>query len=105
MPHKANVFHLSVLLNEVISFLPSQENGFFLDVTAGGGGHFFKILQTKENWLGECWDTDPLAQERILTRAKKENIFERTLFVAKNFIEPPTVKIQASKSIILFWLT
>jgi 16S rRNA (cytosine1402-N4)-methyltransferase len=90
------VSHIPVLLNEVISYLPELREGCFLDVTAGGGGHFFEILKIKKNWHGECWDTDPLAESRILNRAKTENVLERTKFISKNFLEPPDAKFLKS---------
>ena len=37
--------HKSVLLNEAIDALSVKENGIYLDVTAGGGGHSSKIVE------------------------------------------------------------
>lgn len=57
--------HVSVLLEEIISYVPAREDGFLLDVTAGGGGHFSSILGARPKWRGECWDRDPLAEARV----------------------------------------
>lgn len=53
------------MLPEILEFLPALENGYFLDVTAGGGGHFFEILRARPSWKGQCWDRDPDAAARI----------------------------------------
>lgn len=65
--------HISVMLPEILQFLPPSEHGKLLDVTAGGGGHFFEILSRKPHWEGTCWDRDPAAKERIAARGREKN--------------------------------
>lgn len=77
--------HYSVMLQEVINFLPENENGRLLDVTAGGGGHFFAILERKTQWMGEAWDRDPAAGARIAARGR--GLEGRYSFVEKKFSE------------------
>ena len=79
--------HEPVLLKEILGFVPDLEMGRFLDVTAGGGGHFFALLNLKKKWKGECWDRDPLAEERIFNKSKALDLKGRTNFQNKNFGE------------------
>ncbi len=76
------------MLEEVLSHLPNCSNGRLLDVTAGGGNHFFEILKQKFDWFGECWDFDPLAQKRIHEKSLKLKFENRIQFTSKNFIQP-----------------
>ncbi|MEZ4814703.1 MAG: 16S rRNA (cytosine(1402)-N(4))-methyltransferase RsmH [Bdellovibrionota bacterium] len=87
MTQSSELKHYSVLLAEVLEFLPSSSSGTLLDVTAGGGGHFFAILRQKPGWRGECWDRDPAACERI--NAASQDFAGRYTFVQKNFSEAP----------------
>jgi 16S rRNA (cytosine1402-N4)-methyltransferase len=78
------VGHVSVLLDEILGFVPSSvKEGFFLDVTAGGGGHFFSILKAHPEWKGECWDRDPDAVARI--KEKGGEFVGRYQFLSKEF--------------------
>jgi 16S rRNA (cytosine1402-N4)-methyltransferase len=81
--------HVPVLLNEILSFVPETRSGKLLDVTAGGGGHFFAILEARPSWSGVCWDRDPAARERILVRANELGLNERVAFEKKTFALPP----------------
>lgn len=82
--------HVSVLINEILEHLPSDSHAKILDVTAGGGGHFFALLgragAQSEGW---CWDQDPAAEMRIQSRARDENCVARFHFEKKNFREAP----------------
>jgi 16S rRNA (cytosine1402-N4)-methyltransferase len=71
---KSSLIHKSVLLDEVISFVPEASSGRLLDVTAGGGGHFFEILSLRPGWSGVCLDRDPDAKARLDIRASEKNI-------------------------------
>lgn len=68
--------HKSVLLNESIDALSVKENGIYLDVTAGGGGHSSKIVEA----LGGtgrliALDRDPDAVAVLRARfAENENV-------------------------------
>ena len=77
--------HTSVLLDEILNALPEQNGGFFLDCTAGGGGHFFEILARRPTWRGECWDRDPAARARIESRAVQLSLLEKITFQQKCF--------------------
>ena len=84
-----SVFHTPVLLFEVISHLPTASTACFVDATVGGGGHFFEVLKIRQNWRGEGWDQDPLARDRIESRARADGFFDRIKFFQKNFSSPP----------------
>ena len=76
--------HVSVLLDEILGLVPSSvKEGFLLDVTAGGGGHFFSILKAHPQWKGECWDRDPDAVARIKERGGE--FVGRYQFLSKEF--------------------
>lgn len=76
--------HVSVLLNEILGLVPpSVKEGSLLDVTAGGGGHFFTILKTHSTWTGECWDRDPDAAARI--HEKGRDFLGRYQFLSREF--------------------
>jgi len=75
------------MLPEILEFLPAIENGSLLDVTAGGGGHFFEILRAKPNWKGQCWDRDPDALGRI--NAAGHGMESRFKFSQQTFGEGP----------------
>lgn len=74
-------YHEPVLLQESIEYLDIQENGTYVDVTFGGGGHSRAILSR----LGEggklfAFDRDPDAAERcakdpFFLQAQKEGRF------------------------------
>jgi len=83
--------HIPVLLSEILNFLPCEENshGNFLDLTAGGGGHFCAILNARANWLGECWDRDPEAKERLNIAINKNGLVNRAQFYARSFGQGP----------------
>lgn len=81
--------HRPVLLREVVGHLPTADKSpmRLLDVTAGGGGHFFAILESDGRWKGECWDRDPAAEERIAAAAKARDLQARTRFERRSFSE------------------
>lgn len=81
-----NLSHKSVLLDEVLNFVPEKSNGRILDVTAGGGGHFFEILTMRPKWVGVCMDRDPDALKRLEIRSEQKKIeADRWSFVGKPF--------------------
>jgi len=82
--------HIPVLINEVLEALPKKQISTFLDVTAGGGGHFFAILDGQFFATGVAWDQDPEAEPRIRALAEQKQVGERVRFVRKNFRAPPS---------------
>lgn len=82
--------HIPVLLREIEEALPELQNSRFLDVTAGGGGHFSQILLTRSTWTGEAWDRDPEAVERVEKKMTEVGINpQRWSFQSKEFGSEP----------------
>jgi 16S rRNA (cytosine1402-N4)-methyltransferase len=74
-----STYHTAVLLNESIDALQIKEDGVYIDVTFGGGGHSKAIL----NKLGPkgkliAFDQDTDAQQNLIDD-------ERVLFIQANF--------------------
>lgn len=59
------VIHIPVLLNEVLEVSETSINGWKIDCTIGGGGHFFALLKNTTNLLG--FDADPKVIKNITT--------------------------------------
>lgn len=84
------LIHVPVLMEEILSAVPRADSGFYLDVTAGGGGHFFEILSRNAAWTGECWDRDPLASARIAAAGEARGVRgDRYTFRRRQFSEAP----------------
>ncbi len=82
--------HLPVLLSEILKICPERENLRFLDCTAGGGGHFFAVLESRRVEIAECWDRDPLAESRIRQHAESRGVpVNAYQFKQKRFSEGP----------------
>jgi len=86
--------HFPVMREEILSFLPRSlaRERRLLDVTAGGGGHFFSILETAPEWKGLCFDRDPLARERISKEAARRKWESRVEFRQQPFSEGPAAR-------------
>jgi 16S rRNA (cytosine1402-N4)-methyltransferase len=79
-----NVFHIPVMVDEVIRYLITKEDGIYIDGTIGGGGHSEEILKrTKCKVIG--FDIDPeaikFAQERL------KPFGERVIIVRRNYAQ------------------
>lgn len=79
------------MLEKILSFASGEQNSRanFLDVTAGGGGHFLALMKARANWSGECWDKDPLALERLAHIILSNHLTTRAKFVSRSFGEGP----------------
>jgi len=77
-------FHYSVLLNESIESLCIQADGYYVDCTAGGGGHSLEIakhLSEKGHLLAIDQDSDAIAAASERLRAYQDRVH----FVQNNF--------------------
>jgi len=63
--------HIPVMLNEVISQLPSEVNGTFVDLTLGRGGHSAEILKRINKGLLISFDKDISAIKESASKLKK----------------------------------
>ena len=72
-------YHNPVLLNESIDALSIKEEGVYVDVTYGGGGHSKEILRRLgKNGKLFAFDQDPDAQENTIDD-------ERFILIPENF--------------------
>lgn len=77
--------HIPVLLNEVIEIDSTCKDGWKIDCTLGGGGHFFALLKNTSKMIG--FDADPKVIENITNLLQKEGFEiterkdEKTFFV------------------------
>lgn len=62
--------HIPVLLNETIDGLNINENGIYVDGTAGGGGHSAEILSHLKDGKLVSIDQDPDAIRHVMERFK-----------------------------------
>jgi len=92
---EANTYHTPVLLQEVLFYLLTARNGFYVDGTLGGGGHAEAILEQlalSGKLIGIDLDDDALeAASKRLARFK-----ERAIFVKENFRNIKSVLSQNS---------
>lgn len=82
--------HISVLLEEAISFLNIKPNQNFVDVTAGTGGHTLEILK-RNGPAGKVlcldWDDEALIKVRQKIAAANSEFLKRTIFCEGNFAD------------------
>jgi|TARA_B110000879_G_scaffold21860_1_gene27954 16S rRNA (cytosine1402-N4)-methyltransferase len=71
-------YHTPVLFQESIEGLSLQENGCYVDVTFGGGGHSHGILKAEESARLIAFDQDPDSHEN-------EIVSDRFTLVKQNF--------------------
>jgi 16S rRNA (cytosine1402-N4)-methyltransferase len=71
-------YHTPVLFKESIEGLALQENGCYVDVTFGGGGHSSGILQAEESLRLIAFDQDPDSHENEIDD-------ERFTLIKQNF--------------------
>jgi 16S rRNA (cytosine1402-N4)-methyltransferase len=82
---RENLFHKSVLSQEVINFLNPSANRIYVDATLGLGGHTEKILEHSENSAKVIgFDTD--AESLSYARNRLSRFGSHVIFVNKNFI-------------------
>lgn len=85
--------HYSVMRDECISFLTENcsesEKSYFADLTFGGGGHSFALLETNVNYELVSVDQDPDALENGKKRIEGEGVKDRIELVASNFEKFP----------------
>lgn len=84
--HGKRELHLSVLPDEVISYLAPQDGGIYADATLGLGGHTKKILEASDpggRVIGFEWDAKAMtiAQENLSPYGG------RITFIRRNFAE------------------
>ena len=82
---RENLFHKSVMSQEVINFLNPSANRIYVDATLGLGGHTEKILEHSENRAKVIgFDTD--AESLSYAKNRLSRFGSRVIFANKNFI-------------------
>lgn len=88
-------YHIPVLLNEVLNFVPLDKKGYFIDGTFGGGGHTRAILQKfpEIKVLGIDCDKDALIESKDKFPKNRftfceGNFKEMTSFVIQHKAQP-----------------
>src|SRR3954447_19329301 len=79
--------HYSVLLNESLEYLAIRPDGFYLDLTAGLGGHTRAIAEQLEGGLIIACDRD--AESLELARQATASVASRVRFFHGSFSEMP----------------
>jgi 16S rRNA (cytosine1402-N4)-methyltransferase len=80
------MYHNPVLLNESINGLNLKENGVYVDVTFGGGGHSKKILEQLKGGRLLGFDQDEDAQKNVPNDSRFQLIPQNFKY-AKNFLQ------------------
>lgn len=75
--------HISVLLNEAISYLNIKPDGIYVDCTLGGGGHSFEILKRLETGHLYCFDQDDYAIAKA--SEKLDSLHKNYTIIKANF--------------------
>jgi 16S rRNA (cytosine1402-N4)-methyltransferase len=82
---RENLFHKSVMSQEVINFLTPSADCIYVDATLGLGGHTEKILEHSENSAKVIgFDTD--ADSLSYAKNRLSRFGSQVIFVNKNFI-------------------
>ena len=76
-------YHQTVLKNEITDFLVSDEKGFYLDVTCGGGGHSEALLEKYPDirLVASDWDNNAIKA----TRERLGRFLDRVTIVQSSF--------------------
>ncbi len=80
------MYHTPVLLNESVTGLNLKDNGLYVDVTFGGGGHSKKILEHLNGGRLLAFDQDEDAQNNTLNDERFQLIPQNFKY-AKNFLK------------------
>ena len=79
-------YHTPVLLKESVDLLISGKDGFYVDATAGGGGHSIEILKRIVP-AGKliAFDRDSEAEEQLTKRLRSERLEDYCIIIRDNF--------------------
>jgi 16S rRNA (cytosine1402-N4)-methyltransferase len=97
--------HYSVLKNECLEYLTNniQENNdvsYFADLTFGGGGHTFALLNMNEKYHLRSVDQDPDALANGRKRIETEKVSERITLIDSNFEKFPAYIQENEKEVV-----
>jgi len=97
--------HYSVLKNECLDYLTNNiednsEINYFADLTFGGGGHTFAILNLNEKYHLRSVDQDPDALANGRKRIENEKMTERITLIDSNFEKFPSYIHENEKPLV-----
>lgn len=77
-------YHETVLKNEIVSYFVNKKNGIYLDVTCGGGGHSFGLLEAYPDItiIASDWDLNAVRE----TTKVLSCFGERAIVVQSSFV-------------------
>jgi 16S rRNA (cytosine1402-N4)-methyltransferase len=83
--------HYSVLKDECLEFLVQEDNKnpYYADLTFGGGGHSFALLESNQSARVLSVDQDPEAYSNGIQIIKKNGFSDRIQILPTNFINFP----------------
>ncbi len=96
---EARTYHTPVLLQEVLSYLLTARNGFYVDGTLGGGGHAEAVLEQLDHFgkvIGIDLDDDALAA----ASKRLARFGDRAIVVKENFRNIKSVLSQCGMNAI-----
>lgn len=85
--------HFSVLKDECLNFLTenAQNGSYFADLTFGGGGHSFALIDLDKSYKVIGVDQDPDALKNGRTLIEEKNLGDRVELISSNFSKFPKI--------------
>lgn len=81
--------HLPIMVGEIIEsiqqVLKDERRGLFVDLTFGGGGHTFKVLESFPDIQGIAFDQDQEAIQNGLVNIRDKELNEKLSLICSNF--------------------
>jgi len=83
--------HFSVLKDECLNFMTENalDNSYFADLTFGGGGHSFALIDLNESYKLIATDQDPDALNNGRKLIEEKKLSERVKLISSNFSKFP----------------
>ncbi len=93
----SSLYHIPVMVEEVLHWLNPQEGKIYVDCTVGCGGHTLAVLQKmsgKVRIIGIDWDEDALkiARERLQEYKEKVTLIRANFVDIQNILEEQKIK-------------
>lgn len=80
-----NFYHEPVMLNEVTKYLITENEGYYVDCTFGGGGHSIYFLKNFDNIKIIAFDQDADAYKHFMENKDINPYRDRVIFCRTNF--------------------
>lgn len=86
---RMEVYHIPVMLSEVLDGLNIKENGIYVDCTVGGGGHSFEIAKRLKSGHLYAFDRDEDAIKK--STETLDSVKDKVSLIKSNFKDAPQV--------------